>query len=1062
MYQNRKRKWGWVFVGSGVCIVTISFVTYGLVGNEKDVNSSPVVKYAEDDPTDTDVAEQKIRSILYSNGPENASLNVARPGEKIISKVDQDEMRSQKMAVTGEMPVPTYAKIESQPVQQANNNLHNIFLSGNAKNSTGIIVPLKEHDEKKQDTSFDAMKAASLTTLVQREQSNDVFRDVHKSVLKERQPGSSFPKQIRASKRSITGDDAGTTSRTVVALNELSRSAQEPDISGGDEKVEFDSRFLNGNAKDVDVSRYAEGNPVMPGNYNLDVLVNDQLKLNAMILYIDDGNKNISPFVTEKTLTQLGIKYSLKSQDKMKKAGEDYYNLLKVTPGIKVRFDQETQELNISIPQLYIENRPDGYIDPSLWDEGITAGTFSYDVNAYHSDNADDSSDSVYSGLHYGLNFGEWRFRSRGALNWESGNKATYDSQEAWLQRDIASLKSQLVIGQSSTRGDTFDSVAVKGIHLYNDDRMLTGAESGYAPTIKGVANTNAKVTVKQNGNIIKQVTVPPGPFEITDITPSGFGNDLDVTVTEADGREQHFSVPFSSVSQLLREDSLRWEVALGQLDQDGLYHSPDIATASVYYGLTDKLTTYAGFQSTDQDYEAFLLGSAVNTALGAFAFDATQSYATLPDIGKWNGTSYRLSYSQQLAQSKTSVNVAAWRYATEHYLSLSDATNIYDQLKHTQNQAQWVISDYQRLKDQLQVNITQPLDFYNEYWGSLYVSGSWNRYWSEQSNTQYSLGYSNAFRWGTYSITAQRSYDENNDSDDSVYLSFNLPFEKLSPNFKKKYGFTDVNMGLRSDSDGTTQLDASTNGNSTDNRFNYSLNTSYSADSNQSGNNLTQVGGNVNYASRFGPWNASLSGSDRGDKQMSLGASGGMILYHGGLVFVPDNIDSANTIALVSAPGAEGSHVGSSDNQIDHSGYGVVTNLSPYHRNMVNVDISQLDNSVYLDNTSATVIPDAGAVVEVSFKTKVGTPYVFDIMTEQHSHIPFGADVYDENNEWLSAVGQGGKVLLRGMKDTGTLHIKWGEDTSQQCYVNYHLPARNDKKNTSMLLSAMLCKQNN
>ncbi|WP_162785989.1 fimbria/pilus outer membrane usher protein [Salmonella enterica] len=68
-------------------------------------------------------------------------------------------------------------------------------------------------------------------------------------------------------------------------------------------------------------------------------------------------------------------------------------------------------------------------------------------------------------------------------------------------------------------------------------------------------------------------------------------------------------------------------------------------------------------------------------------------------------------------------------------------------------------------------------------------MSGSWNRYWSEQSNTQYSLGYSNAFRWGTYSITAQRSYDENNDSDDSVYLSFNLPFEKLSPNFKKNMG---------------------------------------------------------------------------------------------------------------------------------------------------------------------------------------------------------------------------------------------------------------------------------
>lgn len=1053
MHQNGKKNWVKVVVGGGVCVVTIPFVTYGLVSTKNDDVPPSAVKYTDVGSTDT--TEQKIENILYSSVPVSTFLNSEHVEARSDENRSKDGALSDVDTVTEEIStlapvVDNLKRIDIPSASGTHHKTQNIFFPGKTERGPENNSQPKEREERILGMTFNGGRVGESSTPTHSYNMGDTYSHAHQTPIVKRPLNSSFAKAVTPGVHVVP---AATTSA------EKSKVIQEIGISNADERVEFDARFLTGNAKNIDVSRYSEGNPVTPGEYNLDILVNNQLKLNSTVLYVDGGDNNIYPCVSEKDLIQLGIMYSIKSLNGIKNNGSVCYNLLKIIPGIKVNFNHEKQELNLSVPQIYIEKRPDGYIDPSLWDDGVTAGILSYDVNAYHSDSSDDSSDSLYSGLRYGLNFGEWRFRSRGALNWESGDKAKYDSQEAWLQRDIASLKSQLVIGQSSTRGDTFDSLSVKGIHLYNDDRMLTGAESGYAPTIKGVANTNAKVTVRQNGNIIKQITVPPGPFAITDITPAGFGNDLDVTVTEADGSEQHFSVPFASVSQLLREDSIRWEAAVGQLDQDGLYHSPGIATASVYYGLTDVLTTYAGFQSTNEDYDAFLLGSAVNTAFGAFALDATQSYATLPDIGKWHGNSYRLSYSQQLAQSKTSVNVAAWRYATEHYLSLSDATNIYDQLEHTQNQAKWVISDYQRIKDQLQVNISQPLDFNNANFGSLYVSGSWNRYWSEQSNTQYSLGYSNVFRWGTYSITAQRSYDENNDSDDSVYLSFNLPFEKLSPDIKKKYGFTDVNMGLRNDSDGSTQLDASANGNSVDNRYSYSLNTSYSAESNQQGSDLTQIGGNINYSSRFGPWNASLSGSDQGDKQMSFGASGGMVLYHGGLVFVPESIDSQNTIALVSAPGAEGSHIGSSDSRIDNAGYGAVTNLSPYHRNMVNIDISQLDNSVEMDNTSATVIPDAGAIVEVSFKTKVGTPYVFDIMTDEHANIPFGADVYDEKNEWLSAVGQGGKVLLRGMNDSGTLHIKWGRAASQQCVVNYNLPKPNDKKNTSMLLPPMLCK---
>jgi outer membrane usher protein len=56
-------------------------------------------------------------------------------------------------------------------------------------------------------------------------------------------------------------------------------------------------------------------------------------------------------------------------------------------------------------------------------------------------------------------------------------------------------------------------------------------------------------VTVRQGNNIIYQTSVPPGPFTLQDVYPSGYGNDLEVSVKEADGSVQVFSVPYASVA---------------------------------------------------------------------------------------------------------------------------------------------------------------------------------------------------------------------------------------------------------------------------------------------------------------------------------------------------------------------------------------------------------------------------------------------------------------------------------------------------------------------------------
>ena len=114
-----------------------------------------------------------------------------------------------------------------------------------------------------------------------------------------------------------------------------------------------------------------------------------------------------------------------------------------------------------------------------------------------------------------------------------------------YLQRDVPVLRSQLTLGDSATSGDLFDSMTVRGIQLQSDDRMLPEGLRYYTPMVRGIAETNAKVQVTQRGQTLYETTVPPGPFELSDIGAMGYGGDLQVTVTEADGLSLiHISEP--------------------------------------------------------------------------------------------------------------------------------------------------------------------------------------------------------------------------------------------------------------------------------------------------------------------------------------------------------------------------------------------------------------------------------------------------------------------------------------------------------------------------------------
>lgn len=321
--------------------------------------------------------------------------------------------------------------------------------------------------------------------------------------------------------------------------------------------------FASGLSSSADISRFNTSNVLAPGVYRVDVMLNGQSMGRREITFAPlAGQDDAQPCLNAAELGQLGVSVQAPT-DNTEHACRDFAEWI---PMASSRVDIETLTLDVSIPQIYINRSARGYIDPSEWDNGIDAALLNYNFSAATA-TAGAGEDRGYLGLNGGLNLGDWRLRHQGGQAWASGSGlARYQHTATYLQRSLAAWRSQLTVGDSFSSGQILDGVRIRGITLATDDRMLAQSQQGYAPQVRGIADSNATVTVRQNGYTLYETTVAPGPFVIDDLYPTGYGGDLHVSVTEVDGRRSSFVVPYSVVPYLLRDGASHYSVTLGQL----------------------------------------------------------------------------------------------------------------------------------------------------------------------------------------------------------------------------------------------------------------------------------------------------------------------------------------------------------------------------------------------------------------------------------------------------------------------------------------------------------------
>lgn len=611
----------------------------------------------------------------------------------------------------------------------------------------------------------------------------------------------------------------------------------------------------------VDLSAFSEADGQLPGTYRVTVYVNGEQQGEAQdIAFVAGSDKKLTAQLTSAMLKAWGVNTAAFPALAALPADKPLEDIDRYIPMASSELRFSKLQLNLSIPQAAMSTTARGWVDPSEWDEGVPAALLNYNLSGSNTwrDGENGSDDNYYANLQSGLNLGAWRLRNYSTWNYDEDNGSHWDSVNTYLQRDIQRLQGQLTLGDSYTPSDIFDSVQFRGAQLASDDNMLPDSLRGFAPIIRGIAQSNAQVTIKQNGYTIYQSYVAPGAFAISDLYPTSGSGDLEVTIKEADGSERTFIQPFSAVPIMQREGRLKYALTAGKYrsgnsDSD----EPEFGQITAIYGLSHAITIYGGTLYSE-DYQSGAAGLGFGLGeLGSVSADITAAHTTLNNDETHDGQSYRVQYSKDFQATDTSFTLAAYRYSTEGFYTFQEANDL-----RSDSDDGWRLTYNKRQK--LQLDLTQSIGSY----GSFFVSGYQQDYWHEDGYERtLSTGWNGNINGISYSVSYSYSDypDSTQPADQQLAFSIQVPLSRFMPNAWASYS---VNTAKHGD----TRQQVGLNGTAlADNNLSYSLQQSYTNHG---------VGGSGNINADYKGGQGEITGGynyDDDTQQVNYGLKGGL-----------------------------------------------------------------------------------------------------------------------------------------------------------------------------------------
>ena len=786
--------------------------------------------------------------------------------------------------------------------------------------------------------------------------------------------------------------------------------------------------------KDIDLSFFSRANAQLPGTYASRVRFNDERRIDENITYLSAKSGELIPQLTPDMLRKWGVdidKYpqltALDSTTSLTKPLSDYIPLASAT------LDFPTMTLHLSIPQAAIAGNGRDYIAPSRWDDGVPVAFTDYSFSGSQSDDDEqNSTTNQYLNMRNGANLGGWRIRNYST--WSKTDDANrWEAVNTYIQHDLDTIKAQFTGGESSTQGEVFDSLQYRGLNVTSDDEMLPYSQRGFAPVIRGIASSNAEVSVRQNGYLIYQQNVAPGAFEINDLYSTTNSGDLDVTIKEADGSEHRFTQPYSSIAVMQRPGRMKYEVTAARYraDSGSDQKEPLFAQGSVIYGLNNSLTLFGGLTGSD-DYQAVNTGAGIALGpVGTISADITAAKTKLDNDTQSTGQSYRLLYTGKIDTTDTNFTLASYRYSTSGYYSFADANQKYDD--HEDD----LLFRYNK-RNRIQASISQTISDV-----SFYLNGYQQDYWhTSQKERSLSAGLNTVVESISFHLAYTYSKTNEDGSDQMVSFGFSIPLSQWLPRAwssynlsNSKHGYTRQSLGLNG-----TLLD--------DQRLSYSMQQSHS---NHDGDDTSSL--YSSYRSQYANVNAGYYYSSDNSRQLSYGVSGAVVAHPHGVTLAQP---LGSQFAIVNANHASGVRFQNQRGiQTDWQGNAVIPSLTPYQENSIRVDTTSLPEDVDTSDTAATVIPSRNAAVVANFDAHVGYRVLVTLMRPGGKTVPFGAIATTLSPVMSGIVDDTGTLYLAGVPETVMIDVKWGNNEDQQCTASVSLGASVQTSNPAGIRTA-------
>ncbi|BEM64688.1 fimbrial protein SteB [Serratia marcescens] len=797
--------------------------------------------------------------------------------------------------------------------------------------------------------------------------------------------------------------------------------------------IQFNTDVLDvTDRNNIDLSQFSRGGYIMPGTYSMVVHINkNDLPEQKIPFYPpEDDPKGSRACINQTLAEQLGLKEGALKDLTWWHEGEclDEASI----PGMEVRGDLATSALYLSIPQAFLEYTADNWDPPSRWDEGIPGLLFDYNVNARTQKQlrGGGGSYNLSGNGTAGANLRGWRLRAdwQGNIDHRTGSGQPTIQKLDWSRyyayRAIPALRSKLTIGENYLDSGMFDSFRFTGASLVSDDTMLPPNLRGYAPEVVGVAKTNAKVVISQQGRVLYETQVASGPFRIQDINDAVSG-ELNVRVEEQDGSVQEFVMNTANIPYLTRPGSVRFKLASGK-PTDWQHHSrgPVFGTGEFSWGVSNGWSLYGGVLAGG-DYNALSLGLGRDLmALGALSFDATQSRARLPqENGTLSGGSYRLSYSKNFDEYDSQVTFAGYRFSEENFMSMSEYLDArYYGTRTGNGKEMYTVTFNKHFRD----------------WGlSTYLNYSHETFWDRPANDRYNLTLSRYFDMGAFrnvslSLSAYRNI-YNGVNDDGGYLSLSLPWGN---NGSVGYSATVNRSDVTHQANYYDRLDEHSN---------YSL----SAGSSRSGASLS---GYYNHEGDMARISANASYQEGRHSGMGLSLQGGATLtaeggalHRAGIPGGTRMLIDTNSVAGVPVRG-----YGRTSNT-NAWGKAVIGDMNSYYRNKASIDLNKLDDNAEVTQSVVQATLTEGAIGYRQFDVIAGEKAMAVIKLADGSEPPFGATVLNARKQETGIVNDGGSVYLSGINAGDTMMVHWSG--SVQCEVRMPTPLPADMLMNSLLL---------